>query len=155
MFKSYKEIEYYVELLERIIEEQGYLVAIEKERPFASIDSNFDEFAKEQYALVDELKSRVGLSRAFYLDKVGSKNDKKLSRKKLVAGTIYSREDFSRLTRLLFDYELPKFCELCGSTENLHIHHKVYAVPILREHLQRLCLSCHLKAHHKKIRESY
>ena len=65
--------------------------------------------------------------------------------KKLIGN--YSRKEFGSLTRLLFDSELPKVCELCGSTEKLNIHHSVYKYPILREHLQRLCVPCHIKTH--------
>lgn len=65
--------------------------------------------------------------------------------KKIVGN--YTRKEFSSLTRLLFDSKLPKVCELCGSTENLHIHHSIYKIPIERKHLQRLCQPCHNKTH--------
>jgi len=45
----------------------------------------------------------------------------------------------------LFDSELPKRCESCGSEKKLHIHHITYDYPILRENLMRLCNTCHTK----------
>lgn len=44
-------------------------------------------------------------------------------------------------------------CELCGSTENLQIHHKTYEhhgqEHLYLEDLQCLCKDCHLKVHHE------
>ena len=44
-------------------------------------------------------------------------------------------------------------CEICGSTENLQIHHKTYEhhgyEHLYLEELQCLCKDCHLKVHHE------
>ena len=44
-------------------------------------------------------------------------------------------------------------CEICGSTENLHVHHKTYEhhgyEHLYLEDLQCLCNDCHLKVHHE------
>lgn len=62
----------------------------------------------------------------------------------------YTKDQFLTLTRLLFNDILPKQCEMCGSKENLHIHHKKYNLPIIKEDLLRVCRSCHLEIHHGK-----
>lgn len=53
--------------------------------------------------------------------------------------------EFRKITIKEFDGILPKNCEICGSTENLEIHHKNYSYPIIKEDLARLCKSCHSK----------
>jgi hypothetical protein len=58
-------------------------------------------------------------------------------------------QDFDRLTRLTFKDKLPTYCEICGSVEELHIHHKRYAYPIIRDDLIRLCARCHRLEHQK------
>ena len=57
--------------------------------------------------------------------------------------------EFDRLTRLMFKSVLPDFCENCGATEDLHIHHKQYVYPIVKEDLIRLCRRCHIEEHQK------
>jgi hypothetical protein len=59
------------------------------------------------------------------------------------------RQDFALLTRLTFNDILIKSCEVCGSTEELQIHHKRYVYPIIREDLIRLCSRCHFLEHQK------
>ena len=62
------------------------------------------------------------------------------------------KTDFDRLTRILYDNILQKKCEKCGKTENLHIHHKRYVYPIVKEDLIRLCRECHnLEHNHLKF----
>ena len=58
-------------------------------------------------------------------------------------------QDFDRLTRLTFGEVLPKVCEMCGKTENLHIHHKQYVYPIVKEDLMRVCIHCHMFIHNQ------
>lgn len=50
-------------------------------------------------------------------------------------------------TKFCFDNILPKVCEECGSTSDLHIHHKVYRYPSQLEDLARLCSHCHALVH--------
>lgn len=57
--------------------------------------------------------------------------------------------DFDKLTRLTWSDKLPTLCEVCGSTEDLHIHHKRYAYPIIRDDIVRLCRRCHVEEHQK------
>jgi hypothetical protein len=64
------------------------------------------------------------------------------------------RNDFDRLTRLLFDDKLPKKCEICGSISELQIHHKQYKYPIVIEDLVRLCREHHLGKHRMKLRKT-
>lgn len=56
---------------------------------------------------------------------------------------------FGRLTRILWDKELPKHCENCNSIDDLHIHHIQYKYPIERKDLKRLCRRCHVLEHEK------
>src|SRR6056297_3246105 len=45
------------------------------------------------------------------------------------------------------------YCEMCGSTENLHVHHLTYE-HFKNEHmedLQVLCKKCHMKVHGRKF----
>ena len=59
------------------------------------------------------------------------------------------RQDFNRLTKITFDDVLPKCCAVCGSTYDLHIHHKKYVYPIKEEDLIRLCSKHHIEEHQK------
>jgi hypothetical protein len=61
------------------------------------------------------------------------------------------RADFGRLTKLMYNDLLPKYCEICGETEDLHIHHKKYEYPILTKDLIRLCRRCHNLEHQRII----
>lgn len=56
---------------------------------------------------------------------------------------------FDKLTRLTFDDKLPKRCEDCGISVDLHIHHMQYVYPIELKHLIRLCRRCHVLEHQK------
>ena len=58
-------------------------------------------------------------------------------------------QDFDKLTRITFDDSLPKHCEICGLTVDLHIHHMQYIYPIQTKHLIRLCRRCHTLEHQK------
>ena len=51
------------------------------------------------------------------------------------------------LTRILYSDILPKECKLCGTTEDLHIHHIRYKYPIKEGDLVRLCRKCHHNIH--------
>ena len=44
-----------------------------------------------------------------------------------------------------------KTCSLCGGKERIHAHHPDYKKPSL---VVWLCHSCHLKGHHKEVREN-
>ena len=57
--------------------------------------------------------------------------------------------EFDRLTRLLFDDQLPRYCEICGGIEVLNIHHMQYIYPIQKKHIIRLCHRCHILEHQK------
>lgn len=59
------------------------------------------------------------------------------------------RNDFGRLTRLMFDEVLPRRCYVCGAIEDLQIHHMRYVFPIQEADLVRLCRRCHLAEHWK------
>lgn len=59
------------------------------------------------------------------------------------------RNDFNRLTRILYDDILPRECAVCGTNEDLQIHHKVYEFPIKEEHLVRFCRRHHIEEHQK------
>ena len=59
------------------------------------------------------------------------------------------RHQLAKLTRILYDGELPPRCEECGSARNLQIHHIRYAYPIKKEDLMRLCMQCHVLEHQK------
>lgn len=58
-------------------------------------------------------------------------------------------KELSRKTR-----EKTPYCELCGATKNLHVHHKVYRpYREKRSQLQVLCEQCHLKKIHQQKSE--
>ena len=57
--------------------------------------------------------------------------------------------DFDRLTRLMFRDKLERKCRNCGSFEDLHIHHKQYKYPIVKEDLVVLCMRCHHLEHQR------
>lgn len=57
--------------------------------------------------------------------------------------------DFDRLTRLIFKDKLERKCKNCGSFEDLHIHHKQYKYPIVKEDLVVLCRRCHMLEHQR------
>lgn len=57
--------------------------------------------------------------------------------------------EFDKLTRLLFDEQLPRHCEICGGINDLHIHHMSYIYPIKKDDLIRLCRRCHILEHQK------
>ena len=54
-----------------------------------------------------------------------------------------SIDTFRQRTREVFNNRLPRECEYCGSTANLHIHHIRYRFPINEVDLLRLCKYCH------------
>ena len=54
---------------------------------------------------------------------------------------------FHNLTEFLFATELGKICMLCGSNKHLHIHHKKYDYPIVKDDLLLVCARCHLILH--------
>jgi 5-methylcytosine-specific restriction endonuclease McrA len=41
-------------------------------------------------------------------------------------------------------------CQLCGTTERLHVHHKRYGRDLVLGDLITLCMSCHMRLHHGK-----
>ena len=55
----------------------------------------------------------------------------------------------NKLTRILYDHQIPKRCENCGATEDLHLHHIRYTYPIDRKDIKRLCRQCHVLEHQK------
>jgi len=57
--------------------------------------------------------------------------------------------DFDRLTRLIFKDKLGTQCKNCGSITDLHIHHKQYRIPIVKEDLVLLCRKCHHLEHQR------
>ena len=57
--------------------------------------------------------------------------------------------EFDRLTRLLYDEQLPKYCEICGGIIDLQIHHMSYIYPIAKKDIIRLCKRCHTLEHQK------
>ncbi len=57
--------------------------------------------------------------------------------------------DFDRLTRLIYKDKLEKKCSDCDSFEDLHIHHKQYKYPIVKEDLVVLCRKCHILEHQR------
>ena len=57
--------------------------------------------------------------------------------------------EFDRLTRLLFDNQLPRYCEICGGITDLQIHHMSYIYPIEKKDIIRLCRRCHILEHQK------
>jgi len=59
------------------------------------------------------------------------------------------RQMFNKLTRLMFNDELPKFCAVCGSFDDLQIHHIRYVYPIIKKDIVRLCSRCHIEEHQK------
>lgn len=58
-------------------------------------------------------------------------------------------KNIGELTRNLFNDKLPKYCEKCGSTKDLNIHHKRYTYPIIKSDLVRLCHKCHVETHNE------
>ena len=60
-------------------------------------------------------------------------------------------QEFNNLTRLMYNDILPRRCENCGDKDDLHIHHKRYVYPIVKEDLIRLCRRCHIEEHQKAI----
>lgn len=86
--------------------------------------------------------AKVREERKRYLDRKFQKNPELLNKLK---GQILS--DFERLSRIMYDSELSKICEMCGSVEDLHIHHKRYSYPIVKEDLMRVCRNCHVFIH--------
>lgn len=87
---------------------------------------------------------KVRAEKRAYLDRK-FRNDPE--RMKKLEGKI--RSEFGKLTRLMYDEVLPKSCENCGATEDLHIHHKRYVYPIEREDIVRLCRRCHVEWHQR------
>ena len=87
---------------------------------------------------------KIREQRIKYLDKKFKNNPKLIDKLK---GQIHN--DFDRLTRLLFDEQLPKKCAVCGSEFDLQIHHKKYAYPIVIEDLRRLCRKHHTEEHQR------
>lgn len=59
--------------------------------------------------------------------------------------------EFDRLTRLIFHELLPKRCEICLTTSDIHIHHLRYSFPIEKNDLIRLCRKCHIREHQRPI----
>lgn len=59
------------------------------------------------------------------------------------------RHYFNTLTRILFNDVLPKWCAVCGTNDDLHIHHKRYVYPINETDLVRLCRRHHVEEHQK------
>lgn len=57
--------------------------------------------------------------------------------------------DFDRLTRLIFKDKLEMKCRNCGSLKDLHIHHRQYKYPIVKEDLVILCMRCHVLEHQR------
>ncbi len=57
--------------------------------------------------------------------------------------------DFGRLTRLTFQDKLEMKCRNCGTTIDLHIHHKQYKFPIVEKDLVVLCRRCHMLEHQR------
>ena len=57
--------------------------------------------------------------------------------------------EFDKLTRLLYDSQLPRYCEICGGITDIQIHHMQYIYPIQLKHLIRLCRRCHNLEHQK------
>lgn len=87
---------------------------------------------------------KVKEQRIKYLDRKFKKNPDSI---KKLQGRIL--QEFDKLTRLTFDDLMPRYCEICGSTDDLHIHHKQYVLPIVKKDLQRLCRRCHVLEHQK------
>ena len=128
--------EKHIRLLETLVKEKDTLITVMRYKILDKnfTDENFLELFEQQKYVIDDVERKLLL---YSVSKI-------FKPKKILIGNL-TRGEYGMLTRLLFDSVLPKSCELCGSTENLHIHHKVYALPILREHLQRLCQPCHSK----------
>lgn len=89
---------------------------------------------------------KVRIERRKYLDRKFQKNPALLDGLK---GQILA--DFERLTRIMYDEEMPRVCEMCGKTEDLQIHHKRYVYPVVREDLMRLCRHCHVFVHRQVL----
>lgn len=69
--------------------------------------------------------------------------------RRIEKGIKLSKNEFSRLTRCLFDNKLPKICKNCGELEDLQIHHINYDYPIKKKYLVRLCRRCHVLEHQR------
>lgn len=75
--------------------------------------------------------------------------------KEFVLGNKTRNSDYHRLTVLEWRDVFGDNCECCNVSEDekrLHIHHKIYRYPMLREDLMLLCPKCH-KSQHKKNME--
>jgi 5-methylcytosine-specific restriction endonuclease McrA len=59
------------------------------------------------------------------------------------------RLHFNKLTRLMFSDELKKECQICGTKEDLQIHHIRYVYPINKNDLMVLCRRHHIEEHQK------
>ncbi len=55
----------------------------------------------------------------------------------------------NKLTRILYDDVLPKSCKVCGTEDDLHIHHIRNTYPIKKKDLIRLCVEHHIEEHQK------
>lgn len=92
----------------------------------------------------EELKNYLIKSHSKYFDELKSQNKfhwNKFNKTQKLKYRI--------LTNLLFNNLLPKKCEWCSSTKQLHTHHLKYTYPILQRNLSKLCIPCHNKAHNK------
>lgn len=67
----------------------------------------------------------------------------------LIRDEKFRRIWFGKLTRLLFGDILPKKCSVCGTREDLQIHHIKYVYPIKKEDLIRLCRRHHIEEHQR------
>lgn len=91
---------------------------------------------------------KVKIQRMKYLDrKLKKKIVKDPSYLDKLKGKLLS--DFDRLTRLMFKDKLERKCQNCDSFEDLHIHHKQYKYPIVKEDLVVLCRRCHILEHQR------
>jgi hypothetical protein len=60
-----------------------------------------------------------------------------------------ARSNFGRLTRLKFWLELPHYCQVCNTLQDLQIHHVSYTYPINIKDLVVLCAKHHIEEHQK------
>lgn len=48
-------------------------------------------------------------------------------------------------------FKKDKFCNICGSEDNLNFHHFIYRLPVQKKDFSTICRKCHSILHHNKL----
>ncbi len=100
------------------------------------------------------MKRKINKRRTEHQKAIANKSHKRYITKKLEENVYLAqdkkfRNEFNKLTRIMYDDVLPRECAICRTKDDLHIHHKQYVYPIVSKDLVRLCRICHIEEHHR------